>query len=144
MVAVLTGALLWVGACPGAALSTGIAAARGCPDESSPAAMGQVLENPESFIGCRITIQGTLYRRQGVYQIQYSIQTGSGQGLEVWPWAPEEPTGRPREEETPEGDRTMSSYIGQELRIEGRVVPGRQGGAVLEVSIVEEVRGDPG
>jgi hypothetical protein len=47
--------------------------AQGCPDEDSPSAVEQAIENPETHLGCRIVVQGILYRFQGVDQILYSI-----------------------------------------------------------------------
>jgi hypothetical protein len=98
------------------------------------------MESPESHIGCRIVAQGTLYRMQGVHHILYSIKLESGQSLEVWPWAPDE-GGAAKGDDPVEDDRPMTSYVGQELRIEGRLVQGRHGGVVLEASIVEELKG---
>ncbi len=145
LVAVLTGMLLWTGSIIPVGPGFDASSAQDCPENDSPTALEQVLSDPDRFIGCRITVQGTLYRRQGVQRIHYTLESGSGQSLEVWPWAPEEAAGASEHGSgSEEGDRTMASYIGQTLRIEGRIVPSKQGGAVLEASIVEEARDDPG
>jgi|WetSurMetagenome_2_1015567.scaffolds.fasta_scaffold300737_2 hypothetical protein len=115
--------------------------AQGCPDEESPSAAEQVMENPETYLGCRIVVQGILYRIQGVHQIIYSIKGRSGLSLEVWPWAPDEGGRSQKAEESEEDGQSMPSYVGQELRIEGRLVREKSGRIVLEASIVEELKG---
>jgi hypothetical protein len=116
--------------------------AQGCPDEESPSAVEQVLENPETSLGCRIVVQGTLHRIQGVHRIIYSIEVGPGLSLEVWPWAPDEDERTRGADASEEDGRSMPSYLGKELRIEGRLIREKSGRIVLEASIVEELKGD--
>ncbi|MHC1744579.1 MAG: hypothetical protein AB9873_16330 [Syntrophobacteraceae bacterium] len=112
-----------------------------CPDEDSPTAVGQITEDPEAHVGCRLVVRGTLYRMQGVDQILYSIRLDSGESLEVRSWAPDERAPGQRREDPSEDSRDMPSYVGQELRIEGKLVRERDGRVVLEASIVEQLGG---
>jgi hypothetical protein len=139
----LLGALFWAASWdfPDLCLRAPESMAQNCPDGDSPAALQQIMEDLETYIGCRIVAQGTLYRMQSVHQIVYSLKLESGQSLDVWPWAPDEGTASQKAQDPAENDRTMPSYVGQELRIEGRLVQPRRGEVVLEASIIEEIKG---
>lgn len=112
---------------------------QGCPDEDSQTAVEQIGEDPEAYVGCRLILQGTLYRMQGVDQILYFMKLSSGESFDVRSWAPDEAA--PREGESADDARSMASYVGRELRIEGKLVRERNGRIVVEASIVEELGG---
>ena len=114
---------------------------QGCPDEDSQTAVEQIGEDPEDYVGCRLILQGTLYRMQGVDQILYSIKLSSGESFEVRSWAPDEGAPRAEQGESADDARSMTSYVGRELRIEGKLVRERNGRIVVEASIVEELGG---
>ena len=124
-------------ACAGASELPG----QGCPDEDSQRAVAQISEDPELYVGCRLILQGTLYRMQGVDQILYSMKLSSGESFEVRSWAPDEGAPRAEQGESEDGARGMASYVGRELRIEGKLVRERNGRIVVEASIVEELGG---
>ena len=110
-----------------------------CPGLESLGEMEDIMDNPEIFIGCKILVQGVLERGEGEDSSTYSLRAPSGRTVEVWPWAPEDdPESRARLR-VQGVVRSMSSFLGRQLRIVGRLVQERSGKVVVEVSSVEEL-----
>jgi hypothetical protein len=112
--------------------------AQNCPDSESSSALEKMLESPEEFIGCKIVVEGALEKEAEEGLVFYALRTGTDRTLAVWPWAPEE-NDPSQDLKSSNITKTMSHFIGRQLRIAGRLVKELSGRVVLEASIVEEI-----
>ncbi len=110
--------------------------AQDCPDIEASGSLARILETPEVFIGCAVRIEGVLEDSE---DDAYPIRTSLGRSLNIRSWAPTGKEDSPYPSKLPEGMKTMSYFVGRQLRIVGLLVEAKGGGAVLEVSAVEDI-----
>jgi hypothetical protein len=115
----------------------------GAPSSPAPSAspasglMDNIFQDPKQYLDREVTMEGTLMAEGRGFAVTFFLRHDSGARLEVNAWAPlEVPPPPPGKGRPPV--KVMADYVGQRLRLTGRLRD--QGGRIiLQVASVAEL-----